>query len=190
MSAALSFQGVTCVRGGRSLFEGLSFALAAGDALRVLGANGAGKSSLVRIAAGLLCQASGDVGRDGRIALLAEGTALDEDRTLHAALRFWAQIDGADERAVGSALEHVALGHLAQVPVRMLSTGQRRRAAMARVLASRAAIWLLDEPANGLDGAAVARLEGLVARHREAGGIALVATHQPIDLGEAKEVAL
>jgi heme exporter protein A len=189
MSATLAFDTVGVARGGRTLFEGLSFTLAAGDAALVTGPNGAGKSSLVRVAAGLLAPAAGTVMREGGGALLAEAHALDPELPLARALGFWAALDGA-RGAVTPALAALGLGDLADVPVRMLSTGQRRRAAMARVVASGASVWLLDEPANGLDEAAVAMLEALVADHREAGGIALVATHLPIHLPGATPIVL
>jgi heme exporter protein A len=189
MSARLAFDAVGVARGGRTLFEGLSFALGPGDAALVTGPNGAGKSSLVRVAAGLLAQASGVVTREGDCALLTEAHALDPELPLAHALGFWAALDGA-RGAVTPALAALGLGDLADVPVRMLSTGQRRRAAMARVAASGASVWLLDEPANGLDDAAVASLEALIADHRKAGGIALVATHLPIRLPGAVSIGL
>ena len=189
MSIGLSFADVACVRGGRLLFEGLSFALAPGDAALVIGPNGTGKSSLIRIAAGLLPAAAGLVTGDGGRALLAGAAALDPELRLAAALRFWARIDGR-AAAVEGALAAVGLVELAQVPVRLLSTGQRRRAALARVVASGAPIWLLDEPANGLDSQSVGVLEQLLADHRGGGGIALVATHLPIVLPNAREVRL
>ncbi|RYY47935.1 MAG: heme ABC exporter ATP-binding protein CcmA [Sphingomonadales bacterium] len=187
--SALAFLEVTCLRGGTLLFEGLSFALHAGEAALVTGPNGAGKSSLIRIAAGLLAPASGSVEGQGDRALLAEAAALDPELDLAAALEFWARIDGRG-RAVPQALKTVGLGELGKVPVRLLSTGQRRRAALARVIASGAPVWLLDEPANGLDGASVAMLETVIARHRADGGIALIATHLPIPLPDAREIAL
>ena len=187
---ALAFDRVACARRGRWLFEDRSFALGPGGAAVVTGPNGAGKSSLLRIAGGLLAPAAGAVRRDGRIALLAETAALDADRTLADALAFWATLDGAPAHVVGDALTALDLAPLADAPVRILSTGQRRRAAMARVLASGAPIWLLDEPANGLDQAAVERLAALVARHRASGGIALVATHLLIAVPDAVEVTL
>lgn len=189
MSAALTFDAVTGKRGGRTLFEGLNFALAPGDAALVTGPNGAGKSSLVRIAGGLLAPAAGAMRREGDIALLAEAHALDPELPLARALDFWAALDGR-RGAVAGALAELGLDQIADVPVRMLSTGQRRRAAMARVAASGAPIWLLDEPANGLDAVAVGTLEALIADHRKDGGIALVATHLPIRLPDAVPVVL
>ena len=217
MNAALTFADVTAVRGGRTLFEALSFALDPGDAALVTGPNGAGKSSLVRLAAGLLAPAAGQVTVTGDRALLTEATALDPELPLNRALGFWAALDGNRRAPIPLALSEVegqeppcastslstngadstidaltalGLADLADVPVRMLSTGQRRRAALARVVASRAPVWLLDEPANGLDAASLDRLEALIADHRAADGLVLVATHLPIRLPDAVPVAL
>jgi len=184
----LRLDGVACARGGRLLFEGLDLSLGGGGAAVVTGPNGAGKSSLLRLCAGLLRPVAGTV-EAGRTALLGEQTALDGERTLAAALGFWATLDGTAAR-VEEALAAVDLAALADVPVRLLSTGQRRRAGLARVVASGAALWLLDEPANGLDIASVARLEAIVADHRAGGGAVLVATHLPLDLPDAAEVRL
>ncbi|MGN6376952.1 MAG: heme ABC exporter ATP-binding protein CcmA [Sphingomonas sp.] len=186
---ALAFDAVTVVRGGRTLFAGLSLALGPSDAALVSGPNGVGKSSLVRVAAGLLAPAAGDVRAIGERALLAEASALDAELPLARAVGFWAAIDGRRDATL-AALEAVGLADLADVPVRLLSTGQRRRAALARVVAGNAAIWLLDEPANGLDSAAVSMLEGLIATHRVQGGIALVATHLPVALPGAQAIVL
>jgi heme exporter protein A len=183
----LSFTDVSCARGGRVLFAGISFALRAGDVLAVGGPNGVGKSSLLRVAAGLLRAEAGVVTRDGTVALADEAPALDPALPLGTALGFWAAIDGGKVR---DALASVDMAHLAQVPVRMLSTGQRRRATLARTLAAGADIWLLDEPANGLDAAGVTILEGLIAAHRLRGGIAVVATHQALALPDAKALVL
>jgi len=189
MSAALAFDAVGVARGGRTLFEGMSFALGPGDAALVTGPNGAGKSSLVRVSAGLLAPAAGAVVREGDCALLTEAHALDPELPLARALGFWAALDGT-RGAVTPALAALGLADLADAPVRILSTGQRRRAAMARVVASGASVWLLDEPANGLDDVAVGTLEALIADHRTTGGIALVATHLPIRLPGAVPIAL
>lgn len=192
-AAALAFRAVRCVRGGRMLFEELSFAVAAGGAALVSGPNGVGKSSLIRIAAGLLRPAAGEIAGAASRALMADAHALDRALPLAGALRFWATFDadGANIRErVAHALDAVGLSHIAEVPVRLLSTGQRRRAALARVVASGAALWLLDEPANGLDVASVGVLERLIADHRAGGGAVLVATHQPIALPDAVTVTL
>jgi heme exporter protein A len=184
----LALRGVACIRGGRLLFEGLDLELAAGEAALVTGPNGAGKSSLLRLAAGLLRAAAGEVVRaPGAVALADEGLALDPRASLSAALQFWARIDGVP---AAPALEAMGLAHLAAVPVRMLSTGQRKRATLARVVASGARLWLLDEPANGLDADGLERLAAAMAAHRAAGGAILAASHQPIGLEQAKAVAL
>ena len=190
----LRFETVACARGGRVLFSNLSFALGPGDAASVSGPNGAGKSSLIRIAAGLLVPFDGTVTCDTDRALLTETSALDGDRTLVSALRFWASLDPDRDGDPGSrvtrALGVLDLAGLADIPVRLLSTGQRRRAAFARVVASAAPVWLLDEPANGLDAVSVARLESAIAGHRKRGGTVIVATHLPLALSGAQEIRL
>jgi heme exporter protein A len=189
---SLSFTDVACTRGGRLLWHGVSFACAPGDAVVVTGPNGAGKSSLIRIAAELLAPAAGAVAVRGARALLAEAGALDGEHPLMAALRFWARLDGVPDPGgrVATAMAAFDLGSLAAVPVRLLSTGQRRRATLARVVATAAPLWLLDEPANGLDATSVQRLEGSIAGHRAMGGIALVATHLPLAIAGAREIRL
>ncbi|WP_343527431.1 heme ABC exporter ATP-binding protein CcmA [Sphingomonas sp.] len=188
----LSLSDVACARGGRLLFAGLSLTLAAGEAAIVTGPNGIGKSSLLRLAAGLVPPFEGRVEHHGGIALMAEDVALDTDQGLARALLFWAELDGrGDARArVAAALAQVGLAALAGIPVRLLSTGQRRRAALARVLASGAALWLLDEPGNGLDAAGLAILEQAMARHRAGGGAVMLATHQMLALPGARAMAL
>jgi heme exporter protein A len=187
--SSLRFEAVALVRGGRLLFEGVSFALEAGKAAVITGPNGTGKSSLLRAAAGLLACAAGTIERQGRTAIADENAALDRDQPLGRALAFWARLDGRPD-ALEPALDAMGLTHLAPVPVRMLSTGQRKRATLARVIASGAEIWLLDEPANGLDAEAATRLEQACAAHQDAGGIVVAATHQPLTLRDPLAIAL
>jgi len=178
----LVLESLACVRGGRLLFEGLDLTLGPGEAALAQGPNGVGKSSLLRVAAGLLRPAAGNVAR-AEAALADEQLALDERQQLGDALAFW-----VDDAPAG--LAAMGLEALARVPVRMLSTGQRKRAALARVVASKAPLWLLDEPANGLDADGLARLEAAMAAHRAAGGAILAASHQQIALADAKLVTL
>ncbi|WP_255246984.1 heme ABC exporter ATP-binding protein CcmA [Sphingopyxis sp. GW247-27LB] len=188
MTALLLLDGVACIRGDRLLFEGLSLTLNRGDALWLRGPNGAGKSSLIRLAAGLLRPAAGTVTRRERIALIDEASALDPELPLRRALDFWARIDTVDGHALGRAMDAMALGNLADVPVSMLSTGQRKRAGLVRVIASGAPIWLLDEPANGMDEAAQARLITAIATHRANGGAVLLASHFALGVPDMAEL--
>jgi heme exporter protein A len=185
----LTFDAVTCARGGRALFEGLSFTLEQGGAALVTGPNGVGKSSLIRLSAGLLAPAAGRITGDSPRALLTEQSSLDEELPLARALAFWARLDATTGKVVG-ALDALSLSDLADIPVRLLSTGQRRRAAIARVIASGAPLWLLDEPANGLDKAALGLLETAIATHRAAGGAILMASHTPITLSDVIAIDL
>jgi heme exporter protein A len=189
-SAALECVGLACLRGGRILFRGVSLKLGAGEACHVTGPNGLGKSSLIRVIAGLLPAYAGAVTSSGRMALADEKVALDASQPLARALGHWARLDGSADTDIAGALAAVDLAHLADVPVRFLSTGQRKRALLARISLSRAGIWLLDEPANGLDTASIARLGDLMALHRAGGGIVLAASHQPLPLDGAQTLPL
>lgn len=164
--------GLALVRGGRLLFEGLDLHLDAGEALHVIGPNGSGKSSLIRLAAGLLRPTAGHVERS-RVALADEHLALDRELPLGRALSFWCG-------SVDAALQAMGIGHLVHIPVRLLSTGQARRARLVRVIASGAPLWLLDEPLNGLDVDGAERLARAIANHRNGGGAVLAASHQPL----------
>jgi heme exporter protein A len=170
MKPLLSFEAVTLRRGGRLLFEGLDLNLGPGEALHVTGPNGSGKSSLIRLAAGLLRAEVGRVERTS-VALSNEAVALDRELPLRRALKFWGAEDG---------MEAMGLSALADVPVRLLSSGQAKRATLARVAASSAQLWLLDEPVNGLDADGTGRLNALIADHRAKGGAVLAASHSPL----------
>ena len=171
----LALHDAACWRGGRLLFEGLNLELRAGEAMLVTGPNGTGKSSLLRVAAGLLGPLAGKVAA-APCALADERPALDPELPLGRALAFWSPAGGN----VAAALAATGLAALADVPVRLLSTGQLRRASLARVSLSGAPLWLLDEPANGLDAASVDLLGTLLARHLGDGGAILAASHQQL----------
>ena len=188
MTDPLRLTDVACIRGDRLLFEGLSMTLRRGDALWLRGPNGAGKSSLIRLVAGLLRPAAGTVERRERVALIDEMAALDGELSLRRALDFWARVDTVDGHMLDRAMDEMALEPLADVPVSMLSTGQRKRAAMARVIASGAPIWLLDEPANGMDDAAQTRLIAAIAKHRANGGAVLLASHFALGVPQLAEL--
>ena len=188
-----------CIRGDRAVLAGLSFAVPAGGALLLTGANGAGKSSLLRVIAGLLPAAGGEVLLEGaparidpaghalRLRYISSQDALKPALTVAENLAFYAALWGGE---VTPALEALGLGALASLPGRVLSTGQRRRLALARLALAPARLWLLDEPSLGLDVASVARLGDLMARHRAAGGAILAATHLPLPLPDAVEMKL
>ncbi len=187
----LSAQRLAVVRGGRVLLSGIEIALGAGDALVLAGPNGVGKSSLLRVIAGLIPVFAGVLVVNAPLALSDENPALDVDLPLAKALGFWAALDGAEPAVrVADALSALGIAHLAEVPVRILSTGQRRRAGLARVLASGAPIWLLDEPGNGLDRDALRALGHAIAAHRESGGAVIIATHFDLPVEDARVIVL
>ena len=177
----LRFENVALRRGGRLLFEALNLSLAPGEALHVAGPNGSGKSSLIRLAAGLLREERGRVERSP-LALADDNLALDPELPLARALRFW----GGD---VGGALSALGMDDFARVPVRWLSSGQAKRAGLARVIASGAGLWLLDEPLNGLDARAAEQLSAALRAHLTSGGGVLAASHQPLP-GEWRRLEL
>jgi heme exporter protein A len=186
----VSGRDMLCLRGGRSLFAPLTFTLNAGQSLLVSGPNGAGKSSLIRMIGGLLPACGGTLAISARCAMTDENSALDDGQSLHKALLFWAMLDGAGPSALEDALSRMALAHLRDVPVRMLSTGQRKRAMLARVLASGAPLWLLDEPGNGLDAASLALLGEAMSAHVGSGGAIIAASHLSLPFAFAQEIVL
>ena len=187
---SISVDNVAVIRGNRLVLRGLTVTARSGDIIWVRGANGCGKSTLLRLIAGLLHATAGSIQTEGRIALADENLALDANLTVEKALMFWADMDGASADARSAALADMDLQGLAQVPVRFLSTGQRKRACIARVLTSKADIWLLDEPYNGLDSESCARLDQAITAHTATGGIVLVAAHQPPSINVAHSLIL
>ncbi len=190
---------LAAVRGGRVVFAGLSFGCARGEALLLTGPNGAGKSTLLRLLAGLVPLAEGQVlwhGADAladrpahaaRLRYLAHADALKPGLTLAENLGFWAALWGG---SVAAALDAVGLADLAPLPARLLSAGQKRRAALARLALAPAELWLLDEPSVGLDVSSIARFGVLLAAHRAQGGAVLAATHVDLPLPGARELRL
>jgi len=169
VTTLLRFEGVALRRGGRLLFEDLSFELGAGDRLQITGPNGTGKSSLLRLAAGLLQQERGQVDRV-QFALADDHLALDRELSVRRSLGFW--VGNVDDTITA-----LGLGPLAELPIRLLSSGQAKRATLARVVASGAPLWLLDEPFNALDSDGFNQFQKLMDAHCEAGGAVLAASH-------------
>jgi heme exporter protein A len=184
----LAADNLACRRGERLLFRRLSFRLEAGAACHVTGANGAGKTTMIRALAGLTTPYAGTVTREGALALLDERPGLDPDLPLRRALAFWFALDSAQEP--DGIIAALRLAELAEVPVRYLSTGQKKRAALARMVSQRAPVWLLDEPLSGLDTASQGLVSALVQDHCAGGGIALIASHQPLDVGGMTSFAI
>jgi heme exporter protein A len=189
---------LACVRGGREVFSGVEFTVAGGEALVVTGRNGAGKSSLLRMIAGLVRAAAGDLTlRDGDPDLpiaeqahyLGHQDALKPSLTVEENLGFWARYLGGGE-AIGAALAAAGIETVAKLPAGYLSAGQRRRLSIARLVAVQRPIWLLDEPASALDRPAQDRLAELMRGHLASGGMIVAAAHGPIGLERAKELRL
>jgi heme exporter protein A len=185
--------GLAAVRGGRTVFSGVSFALGAGETLAVTGPNGAGKSTLLRLVAGLLAPVAGNIAlepqpADGAIHYVGHLDGLKTALSVRQNLEFWRSL--WDGKPVAPALETVGIGNLADLPVQALSAGQRRRVALARLLIAERPLWLLDEPATALDASGEAMLGRVIAAHLAGGGIAMVATHRDRPLSPTATLAL
>lgn len=192
-------EGLTLVRGTRTLQSGLSFAVEKGNALLVTGQNGVGKSTLLRAIAGLFPASTGRVRLEGAAdpEAIAEAihyfghlNAVKSGLTVEENTRFWCGYLGGRAQNVGMALETFGLLPLRDIPAGYLSAGQKRRLGLARLLVAERPVWLLDEPATSLDTASQAVVAGVVNRHLAAGGIVLAATHTPLGLSPARELSL
>ncbi len=192
----LTASGLSAVRGGRPVFADLSFTVAPGELLAVTGPNGAGKSTLLRLVAGLLKPAGGtvtlagsdepDIGTHSHY--LGHLDALKPSLTVRQNLDFWRKLWGGGD--IEAALAAVGLEPLGDLHVAVLSAGQKRRVALARLLVARRLLWLLDEPATALDAAAEAGLGRLIADHLAGGGMAIAATHRNLPVSPTATLAL
>ena len=195
----LSAVDLACHRGGRDVFAALSFAVASGEVLAVTGRNGAGKSSLLRTIVGLVRIAHGGLtleGGDPELTIAEQAHYLGHQDALKPALsvaenlKFWAEFLGAGPADTASTLVAVGLAEIADLPAAYLSAGQRRRLSIARLLAVKRPIWLLDEPTSTLDAASQDRLAGLMRAHLTEGGMILAATHGALGLPASRELQL
>ncbi|MBR1169508.1 heme ABC exporter ATP-binding protein CcmA [Bradyrhizobium liaoningense] len=185
----LSGHGLRCVRGGREVFAGLDFAAVSGEAVAVVGRNGSGKTSLLRLIAGLLVPAGGTIaldGGDGELTLaeqchyLGHRDAMKPALSVAENLTFWADFLGGERFDAADSLAKVGLDHATHLPAGFLSAGQRRRLSLARLLTVRRPVWLLDEPTNALDVAGQDMFSGLMREHLAGGGMIVAATHAPL----------
>jgi heme exporter protein A len=194
----LSGRGVRCVRGGREVFSGLDFEASSGEALAVTGPNGSGKTSLLRLIAGLLTIADGSIGLEGgeteltlpeQAHYLGHRDAQKSALSVMENLSFWRDFLGGEAFDAAESLAAVGLDHAAHLPAAYLSAGQRRRLSIARLLTLRRPIWLLDEPTNALDAAGQSMFAALMSDHLARGGLIVAATHAPLGV-QAKELRI
>ena len=187
----LSGRGVRCVRGGHEVFPGLDFEASSGEALAVTGANGSGKTSLLRMIAGLLTVAGGSIGLEGgeteltlpeQAHYLGHRDALKPALSVIENLLFWRDFLGGEAFDISESLTAVGLDHALHLPAAYLSAGQRRRLSVARLMTVRRPIWLLDEPTNALDAAGQRLFAGLMGDHLARGGLVVAATHAPLGI--------
>ncbi len=200
----LTLSGLACLRGERIVFADLDLRVPAGGAVLLTGPNGSGKSTLLRLLAGLLAPIAGTVAWEGepvadapdrhrgRVAYVGHLDAVKPAMTVRESVAFWAGLsaDAVADATVETALRAMDIVHLADVPGRLLSAGQKRRTNLARLFATGRPLWLLDEPTVALDRASVARLEAGIAAHRATGGIVLASTHAPIAMPDAVTVRM
>src|SRR3984885_232405 len=194
----LSGRGVRCVRGGREVFSGIDFEVSSGEALAVTGANGAGKTSLLRLIGGLLTAAGGSITLEGgeteltlpeQAHYLGHRDALKPALSVLENLAFWRGFLGGGSADAKESLAAVGLDHTVHLPAAYLSAGQRRRLSIARLLVVRRPIWLLDEPTSALDAGGQSLFATLMRDHLAGGGLIIAATHAPLGV-EAKELRI
>jgi heme exporter protein A len=199
LKIGLAANDIACQRGGRTIFEGLSFKLAPGEALLLSGPNGAGKTSLLRQIAGLLPLAAGKISLDGAAAdaelpelchYVGHLNAVKASLSVRDNLAFWVDFLGENGGSLDRALTAFGLASLAEFPAGLLSAGQKRKLALSRLFAAPRPIWLLDEPQVSLDAASVSLLDAAVKDHLEAGRIVIVASHTPLETKFARQLAL
>jgi heme exporter protein A len=188
-----------CSRGGREVFAGLNFSLSGGEALVVTGRNGAGKSSLLRVIAGLVHLAGGQLELDGgepdtsiaeQSHYVGHQDAVKPSLTVGENLKFWGRYLGGVDLPIDLALEAVDLARLVNLPAAYLSAGQRRRLSIARLVTVPRPLWLLDEPTSALDVPSQNRLADLMRSHLAGGGMIVAAAHGPIGLERARELKI
>jgi len=189
-------ENLSVARGDRSVFAGLSFSISDGEALIVTGANGSGKSTLLKAVAGFLKPSVGSIGFEGAgeddaatlCHFLAHANALKPALTVAENLAFWRSFLGNPSMEVETALDEVGLGGLGDLPAGYLSAGQKRRVAIARLLVSHRPVWLIDEPTAALDKRSEGLFTEILKRYLDAGGMAIAATHQPLQIGAPKRL--
>ncbi|ODA66215.1 Cytochrome c biogenesis ATP-binding export protein CcmA [Methyloligella halotolerans] len=193
---------LACRRGLRLVFEGLSFALSAGEALLLTGPNGAGKTSLLRLMAGFLPAETGEVRLlpadeekpfGEHVHYLGHANGVKASLTVSENLQFWIDYYGApplSDETIQAHLSRFGLAEIADLPAGMLSAGQKRKLALCRLLAAPRPVWLLDEPSVSLDAASTKILAAIIKDHLKAGGMAVVATHLPLSLRFAQNLDL
>lgn len=200
--AVFSGQNIDCIRGERQVLSTAAFTLESGGALMLRGVNGAGKSTMLRLMAGLMRPVSGVLAWDGvdisndphehntRLAYVGHADAVKPALSVLENVTFWSELSGAGGMGASDALAALGIGHLSDLPARYLSAGQRRRVNLTRALTSGAELWLLDEPTTALDAATTEALTSLIDRHLKSGGMAVISTHADLNLAERGTLTL